>query len=447
MGDSLRNALSDIVTFLPKLLLAAIILVVGYFIAKALEKLLVKVLEKVGFDRAVERGGIKRALQNSSYDASQILAKIVFYAVMLFVLSTAFGVFGQNPISDYLSAIIGYLPKVFVAILILVIAAAIAAAVKLVVQNSLGSLGYARTLATAASTVVLALGVIAALNQLEIAQNVVNAVLYAVLVAVVGVVVVAVGGGGIVPMRQRWENALSKVEAEAPNVRREVQQARPAGEVLQAEADRFAAERRRAEEERQRAELERQQAERAEAERQQAQRAEAERMAAERAAAERAAQQQAAAPQAYGAPVPEAQGYDQSGYQPTQAYDPQSLTGDPQQPGYGQPAAQPYGTQDPYEAPYETQAPYEAPYDGQVADDVQPGEQRYDEQYGQPQPWSTGSTAATAAPDPQQAYDSPPLPTEDPYRLEEQQRTDEPGTAQLPRITDEDLPPNQDDRR
>ncbi|MCO7220974.1 hypothetical protein, partial [Klenkia sp. PcliD-1-E] len=254
MGNSVGNALGDVVAFLPKLLLAVIILVVGYFIAKALEKLLAKVLEKVGFDRAVERGGVRKLLQGSQYDASQILAKIVFYAVMLFVLSTAFGVFGQNPISTYLAAIIGYLPKVFVAILILVIAAAIAAAVRLVVQNALGSLSYARTLATAASTVVLALGVIAALDQLEIAQNVVNAVLYAILVAVVGVVVVAVGGGGIVPMRQRWENALSKVEAEAPNVRREAQSARPASEVLQAEADRVAAEQRRVREEREAAE-------------------------------------------------------------------------------------------------------------------------------------------------------------------------------------------------
>jgi len=239
MGDSFRNALDNVVAFLPALLLFIIILAIGYFIAKALEKVLVKVLEKVGFDRAVERGGIKKALQNSQYDASQILAKIVFYAVMLFVLSTAFGVFGQNPISDYLSAIIGYLPKVFVAILILVIAAAIAAAVKLVVQNSLGSLSYARTLATAASTVVLALGVIAALNQLEIAQNVVNAVLYASLAAVVGIAVVAVGGGGIAPMRQRWESTLAKVEAEAPNAKREAQRGGSPVDAVRDEAQRY----------------------------------------------------------------------------------------------------------------------------------------------------------------------------------------------------------------
>jgi hypothetical protein len=77
-------------------------------------------------------------------------------------------------------------------------------------------LSYGKLLANAVSVVILALGVIAALDQLEIAQNVVNAVLYASLAAVVGVVVVAVGGGGIAPMRQRWEQTLARVEAEAP---------------------------------------------------------------------------------------------------------------------------------------------------------------------------------------------------------------------------------------
>jgi hypothetical protein len=216
LTQSFRDLLDTVIQFLPKLVAFLVILIVGYFIAKLLQKLVDKVLEKVGFDRAVERGGVKKALAKSQYDASDILAKIVFYAVMLFVLSTAFGVFGPNPISTYLSAVIGYLPKVFVAILILVIASAVAAGVKLLVQNALGGLSYGKLLANAVSVVIIALGVIAALDQLEIAQNVVNAVLYASLAAVVGVIVVAVGGGGIAPMRQRWERTLAKVEAEAP---------------------------------------------------------------------------------------------------------------------------------------------------------------------------------------------------------------------------------------
>jgi hypothetical protein len=229
--QSFRTLLDTVIQFVPKLVAFLVILIVGYFIAKLLQKAVDKILEKVGFDHAVERGGVKKALEKSQYDASDILAKIVFYAVMLFVLSTAFGVFGPNPISTYLTAVIGYLPKVFVAILILVIASAVAAGVKLLVQNALGGLSYGKLLADAVSVVIIALGVIAALNQLEIAQNVVNAVLYASLAALVGVIVVAVGGGGIAPMRQRWERTLAKVEAEAPRAAAEARGTDPVAAV------------------------------------------------------------------------------------------------------------------------------------------------------------------------------------------------------------------------
>ncbi len=66
------------------------------------------------------------------YKTTQLASwlQVVFYAIMLFVLSTAFGVFGQNPISGYLTSVINYLPLVFVAIGILVIGAAVAATVR-----------------------------------------------------------------------------------------------------------------------------------------------------------------------------------------------------------------------------------------------------------------------------------------------------------------------------
>jgi len=223
--QSFTDLLDTVVQFLPKLVGFLLILIIGYFIAKALEKILTKVLQKVGFDRLVERGGVKKALAKSQYDAAGILARLVFYTVMLFVLSTAFGVFGDNPISNYLAAVVGYLPKVFVAILIIIIAAAVAAGVKGLIQNTMGGLSYGTVLANAASILILALGIIAALNQLQIAENVVNAVLYASLAAIVGIVIVAVGGGGITPMRSRWENALAKVEAEAPRMKEETSNA------------------------------------------------------------------------------------------------------------------------------------------------------------------------------------------------------------------------------
>src|SRR5437588_212116 len=112
------------IAFVPNLLLALIIGFAGYFIAKFLGTGLQKLLNRSGFDRVVERGGLKQALEKSGYDVSDIIGKVAFWVVFLFALQMAFGVFGPNPISDLLTRMIAFLPNVFVATLIVVITAA-----------------------------------------------------------------------------------------------------------------------------------------------------------------------------------------------------------------------------------------------------------------------------------------------------------------------------------
>ncbi len=217
----LGDAFSSVATFLPKLVGFLLILVIGYFVAKAVAKVLDKVLERIGFDRAVERGGVGKALAKSQYDASGILGRIVFYALFLFVLQLAFGVFGPNPISTLIASVIAYLPKLFVAIVIVVIGAAIAAAVKEIIEASLGGLSYGRTLAIVASAAILVITAFAALNQLEIAPEIVNGLFYAILAIVAGSAVVAVGGGGISTMQEYWQRAAHRTEQESSNVKEE----------------------------------------------------------------------------------------------------------------------------------------------------------------------------------------------------------------------------------
>ncbi|MDQ3538529.1 MAG: hypothetical protein M3415_07030 [Actinomycetota bacterium] len=235
VGQSVQGALSAVLDFVPKLVGFLLILLIGYFVAKAIASVLDKVLDRVGFDRAVERGGVKKALSRSSYDASGLLSKIVFYALMLFVLQLAFGVFPANPISDLITAVIAYLPKIFVAIIIIVVAAAIAAAVREIVDASLGGLSYGKMLGNIASVFILAVGVFAALNQLEIAEPIVNGLFYALLAIFAGSAIIAIGGGGITPMRSKWEQALNKVEQEAPAIKQ--QAADTSSQDLKARAD------------------------------------------------------------------------------------------------------------------------------------------------------------------------------------------------------------------
>jgi hypothetical protein len=219
MQDALRTGLSTVATFVPMLLLFLVILIVGIFIAKAVAKALSAILERVGFDRAVERGGVKKALANSKYDASDVVAKIIYYALLLFVLQLAFGVFAANPISVLLAGIIAFLPKLIVAIIIVVVASAIAAAVRELIANTIGGLSYGKVLANIASVFILGLGVIAALNQIGVATTVTTPILVTVLATVGGILIIGVGGGLIQPMSKRWEGYLSKAEAEAPRIK------------------------------------------------------------------------------------------------------------------------------------------------------------------------------------------------------------------------------------
>src|SRR5437016_5275122 len=128
LSTGLEQAWTNFVTFVPNLLLAIVILVVGYFVARLLCRLFSALLERVGFQKIVERSGVNRALARTQYDASHLLGKVVFYAIMLFVLQFAFGIFGPNPVSAMFTAVIAFLPKLFAAVLIVIVVSAIAAA-------------------------------------------------------------------------------------------------------------------------------------------------------------------------------------------------------------------------------------------------------------------------------------------------------------------------------
>jgi hypothetical protein len=219
----ISNAWSNVAAFVPKLAAALVVLIIGYLVAKAVAGILNKVLERVGFDRAVERGGVKQALARSRYDASDLIAKVVFWLIFLVTLQIAFGLFGPNPVSDLLRGLISYLPNVLVAILIIVIAAAIAKAVTDLLSSLLSSMSGGSVVASGAGIAILVFGVFAALDQLKIAPRIVTGLWYAVLAILVGSAVVSIGGGGIKTMQGYWARAAAKAEEREPELLRQPQ--------------------------------------------------------------------------------------------------------------------------------------------------------------------------------------------------------------------------------
>ncbi|GAA0263447.1 hypothetical protein GCM10010492_75620 [Saccharothrix mutabilis subsp. mutabilis] len=219
IGEATGDALRSVVTFLPKLVGFLLVLLIGWIVARLLRTAVNKVLERVHFDRAVQRGGIGDALSRTRFDASGLVAQIVYYAVLLIALQIAFGLFGSNPVSNLLTEIVAWLPRAIVAIVIIVVAAAIARAVKDLVSRALGGLSYGRMVANVASWFIIGLGAIAALNQMGIATTVTMPILITLLATVGGIAVVGVGGGLVKPMQQRWEGWLTKAENEVPQAK------------------------------------------------------------------------------------------------------------------------------------------------------------------------------------------------------------------------------------
>src|SRR6266566_790334 len=121
--SSVQSFMVEIAQFLPKLILAVIILLVGWLIAKALLFVVVRGLrfvsfhvltEKAGLDGFLKKGGIKK----NTVDVLGILA--YWFAILLTLLAT-FNSLGLTVVSDVFSRIVLFVPNVIAAVLILAI--------------------------------------------------------------------------------------------------------------------------------------------------------------------------------------------------------------------------------------------------------------------------------------------------------------------------------------
>jgi hypothetical protein len=212
VGDALTDLSGSVVAVAVKVLIFLVIMWLGYFLARWLHGWLTHTLQRTGFDRAVERGGLDRML--GSYSASDLTARLVVFGFLLLVLQGAFALFGPNQVSDLIRAVIVWLPKLLIAVVIVVVAAAVAGWVKQLTAAALEGLAYGQMVATAIQVLIVTLGLIAALNQIGVAGSVTLPLLIAALATIGGVLIVGVGGGLIKPMQGRWERVLTRAEAE-----------------------------------------------------------------------------------------------------------------------------------------------------------------------------------------------------------------------------------------
>jgi mechanosensitive ion channel-like protein len=198
VANSLQRGLDDLVGFLPRLVGFLIILLIGWLVARVVKALLVKALQGVGLDRALEGGSAGAYVARAMPDTrpSEVIGTIAFWFVFLGAVAIAVSQLGIQALDNFLQSIVGYLPNVVVAILIFVLAAAVAAAVTGLVSRTLGDTATGKILGTAAPVLILAIASFMILDQLEIAPAIVRITYVALLGSIALGMAIAFGLGG-----------------------------------------------------------------------------------------------------------------------------------------------------------------------------------------------------------------------------------------------------------
>src|ERR671915_86739 len=208
MFQPLQDAISAFLGYIPQLIGALIILIVGYFIAKALQAIVGRVLEGVGFDRWMERGGIKQFFDraDTQHTPHSILGRLVFWFVFIIAITMAADALGIPQVSAVFAQLIAHIPSIIPAILILILAALLANFLAGIVRGATGS----DILSSIARYAIIVYAVFAALTQLGIAVQLTANTFLILLGAVALAAAIAFGIGGRDLARDILEKAYNR---------------------------------------------------------------------------------------------------------------------------------------------------------------------------------------------------------------------------------------------
>jgi hypothetical protein len=203
-GDVLRASFQDIwigvVNFVPSFLAAVVLLLVGWLIAILLGKLVAQVIKTIKLDTALRGAGFDKVVEKGGFELNSgaFIGALVKWFFIVVALVASLDILNLNAVTSFLKDdVLGYLPKVIIATLILLVSIVIAQAIqKLVVSSAkAANIHVAETLGVVAKWAILAFAVLQALSNL-IDIQIILSFLGTILMGVVAALALAFGLGG-----------------------------------------------------------------------------------------------------------------------------------------------------------------------------------------------------------------------------------------------------------
>ena len=201
LNQSFQNMFYGLATFIPNLVVAIIIFIVGWLVGAGLGRVVAQIVDALRVDQALKPTGIERVLSRAGFQLSsgKFLGFLVEWFFVIVFLVASLDVLHLTTVNVFISEVVlGYLPQVIVAVLILLVAAVIAEAAERVVAGSAraASLHAAGFLGKVARYAIWVFAILAAPTQLNVASGLIQALVQGIIIAVSLAVGLAFGLGG-----------------------------------------------------------------------------------------------------------------------------------------------------------------------------------------------------------------------------------------------------------
>lgn len=218
LSQSFQNLFYGLVAFIPNLVVAIIIFIVGWLVGVGLGRVVTQIVNALRVDQALKSTGIERVLSRAGYELSsgKFLGFLVEWFFIIVFLVAALDVLHLATVNLFISdVVLGYLPQVIVAVLILLVAAVVAQAAEHVVVGSAraASLHAAGFLGKVTRYSIWIFALLAALAQLNVATAFVQTLFTGVVIAVSLAVGLAFGLGGQSAAGRYLEHLQSEIKS------------------------------------------------------------------------------------------------------------------------------------------------------------------------------------------------------------------------------------------
>lgn len=198
---ALKNLWLGFIDFIPNLIGAIIVFLIGWLISIAVGKLIAEILKRIKFNRIFEKGGWKTALEKAEIkvDASAFIGAIIKWVLLIVFLAAAVEILGFNQLTVFLTQkVLPFLPNVVVAAFIFVVAVIIADILEKVVRAAVegAKVGYGQLVGAIVRWSIWVFAILIILSQLGIGETFMADLFRGIVVMIVLAIGLAFGLGG-----------------------------------------------------------------------------------------------------------------------------------------------------------------------------------------------------------------------------------------------------------